>query len=65
MCRTYTAATGEFEADDRRRRRRELLPSFIAGERTIFVGVGSVDAHVELSHLGTDAVSSARTARRP
>jgi hypothetical protein len=52
---TYTAATGEFEStvdieDD------SFLPSFLLGERAIFVGVGTVDAQVEFSQLTKDAI---------
>ena len=53
---TYTAATGEFEATIDVESDVNYVPSFIAGERTIFVGVGSVDATVDFSNLGTDAV---------
>jgi hypothetical protein len=53
---TYTAATGEFSAmidveDDV-----SWVPSFVAGERTIFVGVGTVDATVDFGALSRDAV---------
>ena len=34
----------------------DILPSFIAGERTIFKAVGTVDATVDLSQLPADAV---------
>jgi len=54
---TYTAATGEFEATIDVEDDVNYVPSFIAGERTIFVGVGSVDATVDFSRLGTDAVT--------
>ncbi len=52
---TYTAATGEFEStvdieND------TFLPSFLAGERAIFVGVGSVDAQVDFDALTKDAI---------
>lgn len=33
-----------------------LLPSFVAGERTIFKAIGSIDATIDLSALGSDAV---------
>jgi hypothetical protein len=53
---TYTAATGEFEAtidieDDVR-----WVPSFIAGEHTIFIAVGTVDATIDFAELTRDAV---------
>jgi len=52
---TYTAATGEFEStvdieND------SWLPSFLDGERAIFVGVGTVDAQVDFSQLAKDAI---------
>jgi hypothetical protein len=52
---TYTAATGEFESTvdvetD------TILPSFLVGERAIFVGVGTVDAQVDFSQLTEDAI---------
>lgn len=53
---TYTAASGEFEATVDLEDDVDLVPSFIAGERTIFVGVGSVDARIDFSALGKDAV---------
>jgi hypothetical protein len=53
---TYTAATGEFEATVDIENDVDWVPSFIAGERTIFVGVGTVDATVDFSALAKDAV---------
>jgi len=53
---TFTAATGEFEATIDLENDVSFLPSFIAGERVIFVGVGSVDATVEFASLSRDAV---------
>jgi len=52
---TYTAATGEFEStvdieSD------SWLPSFLDGERAIFVGVGTVDAQVDFGQLTKDAI---------
>ena len=52
---TYTAATGEFEStvdieSD------SWLPSFVEGERAIFVGVGTVDAQVDFGDLTKDAI---------
>jgi hypothetical protein len=52
---TYTAATGEFEStvdieND------TILPSFLMGDRAIFVGVGTVDAQVDFSQLTKDAI---------
>lgn len=53
---TYTAATGEFQAMIDIERDVRFVPSFLAGERTIFVGIGTVDATVDFSGLGGDAV---------
>ena len=53
---TFTAATGEFEATVDIEHDVNLLPSFIAGERVIFVGVGTVDATVDFASLSKDAV---------
>ena len=46
---TFTAATGEFEATVDLEDDVSYVPSFIAGERTIFIGVGTVDAQVDFS----------------
>lgn len=53
---TFTAATGEFQATVDIENDVALLPSFIAGERVIFVGVGTVDATVDFAGLSKDAV---------
>lgn len=53
---TYTAATGEFEATVDIEDDVKWVPSFLAGERTIFIGVGTVDATVDFSTIGADAV---------
>jgi hypothetical protein len=54
---TYTAASGEFESTVDVEHDVNWLPSFLAGDRAIFVGVGSVDATVDFSKLGADAVN--------
>jgi hypothetical protein len=53
---TYTAATAEFSATVDIEEDVDLLPGFLAGERTIFVGVGSVDATVDFSAVSEDAI---------
>jgi hypothetical protein len=53
---TYTAATGEFEATVDIERDVNWLPSFVAGERAIFIGVGTVDAQVDFGALTKDAI---------
>jgi Protein of unknown function (DUF4230) len=52
----YTAATGEFQATVDVEDDVNYVPSFLAGERTIFVGVGTVAATVDFSRLPNDAV---------
>jgi len=54
---TYTAATGEFEATVDIEDDVDWVPSFVAGERTIFIGVGSVDAQVDFGAISEDAVA--------
>ena len=53
---TFTAATGQFEATVDVENDVKYVPSFIAGERVIFVGVGTVDAKVDFASLTKDAV---------
>ncbi len=53
---TFTAATGEFEATVDVENDVNYVPSFIAGERTIFIGVGTVDAQVDFASIDKDAV---------
>jgi hypothetical protein len=53
---TYTAATGEFESTVDIENDWNWLPSFLGGERAIFVGVGTVDAQVDFSQLTKDAI---------
>lgn len=52
----YRAATAQFELlldveEDAR-----FLPSFLKGERTVFVAAGSVDAYVDFAAMGADGV---------
>ncbi|MEI8002574.1 MAG: DUF4230 domain-containing protein [Actinomycetes bacterium] len=54
---SFTAATGEFESTVDIRTSVDPLPAFLAGEHTIFVGVGRVDAAVDFSGLASDAVT--------
>jgi len=53
---TYTAATGEFESTVDIENDWNWLPSFVGGERAIFVGVGTVDAQVDFGQLTKDAI---------
>jgi hypothetical protein len=52
----YHAAQGTFLVQVDLEDDVDVLPSFLAGERTIFKAVGTVDATVDLSKLPTDAV---------
>ena len=52
----FRAARGTFEVNVDVENDVNLVPSFIAGERTIFNAVGNVDANVDFSRLGDDAV---------
>jgi hypothetical protein len=53
----YHAATGEFQVIVDTEDTVRNLPRQIAGERTLFVAMGTVDAAVDLSGLGEDAVT--------
>jgi Protein of unknown function (DUF4230) len=52
----YHAATGEFEQLVDIENDVEWLPSAIAGDRVLFIGVGKVDAYVDFSQLDDDAL---------
>ncbi len=53
----YHAATGEFQVIVDTEDTVRNLPRQIAGERTLFVAMGTVDAAVDLSDLDEDAVT--------
>lgn len=53
----YRAATGSYQVIVDMEKDAKYLPSFIKGERTLFVAQGSVDAAVDFSHLGPEAVT--------
>jgi hypothetical protein len=53
----FHAATGEFQVIVDSEDTVRNLPRQIAGERTLFVAVGTVDAAVDFSNLGDDAVT--------
>lgn len=53
----YHAATGEFQVIVDAEETVRNLPRQIAGERTLFVAMGTVDAAVDLSNLDEDAVT--------
>jgi hypothetical protein len=52
----YHAAQGTFQVRIDVENDVDVVPSFIAGERTLFNATGTVDATVDFSKLGTDAV---------
>ena len=52
----FRAARGTFEVNIDVEHDVNLLPGFIAGDRTIFNAIGTVDANVDFSRLGADAV---------
>ncbi len=53
---TYSAAEGRYEQTIDVEDDVSILPSFLAGEHTVFLAQGSVDARVDFSGLATDAV---------
>ena len=54
----YEAATGNFQVIVDLEKDAAFLPTPIVGQRTLFVAVGSVNAYVDFSGLGNDAVSA-------
>jgi hypothetical protein len=52
----YKAATGNFQTIVDLEKDTPYVPSAIKGERTLFMAVGNVDAQVDFSKLGKDAV---------
>jgi hypothetical protein len=52
----YEAASGTFQVVVDISSGNSFLPSFLAGSDTMFVGVGTVGAYVDFSHLQGDAV---------
>jgi hypothetical protein len=52
----YSAAQGRYQQTIDVEDDVSILPSFIAGEHTVFLAQGSVDARVDFSSLATDAV---------
>jgi hypothetical protein len=53
---SYKAASGQFQIVADLEEDVKLVPSFLAGERTYMVAAGSVDAEVDFSSLGPEAV---------
>lgn len=54
---TYTAASGSFQVLVDSQDDVNLVPSFIAGKRTLLVATGTVDAEVDFSGLGVEGVT--------
>ena len=52
----YDAAGGSFQVIVDLETDTPFLPSEIVGQRTLFVAVGTVDAYVDFSRLGSDAI---------
>jgi Protein of unknown function (DUF4230) len=59
----YEAASGSFEVVVDLTRRTSLLPSFLAGRQTLFIGQGTDIAYVDFSQLKSQAIqmNAART----
>ncbi len=53
----YDAASGSYQVIVDLEKDAAFLPPAIAGQRTLFVAVGSVDSFVDFSRLGNDAVT--------
>jgi hypothetical protein len=60
----YRAATGEFQVIVDTEDQVRNLPLVIAGERTLFVASGTVDASVDFSNIGPEAVEVDRDRQR-
>lgn len=53
----YEAASGSFQVIVDLEKDAKFLPSAVRGNRTLFVGVGSVDAYVDFTRIGSGAVT--------
>src|SRR6185436_17027064 len=53
----YRAATGSYQGMVDVEKDAKYLPSFIKGERTLFLAQGSVDAAIDFADRGPDAVT--------
>lgn len=53
----YEAAAGNFQVIVDLEKDADFLPTAIVGQRTLFVAVGSVNAYVDFSGLGKDAIT--------
>jgi len=52
----YVAAEGNFQVIVDKQTSRDHIPDFLLNERTLFVGVGSVEAYVEFGQLSEGAI---------
>ncbi|SFF04129.1 Protein of unknown function [Actinacidiphila alni] len=52
----FEGASGNFEVVVDLEKDAKFLPSAVRGKRTLYVGAGSVDAYVDMGHVGADAV---------
>jgi len=59
----YRAATGQFQVIVDLEHRTRYVPTLLKGERTLFVAGGSVDAFVDFSQLGAEAVTVSQDRR--
>ncbi len=62
--REYRAATGHFQVIVDLEEDARFIPAVIKGERTLFVAAGNVDAGVDFSRIGADAVTVSEDRRR-
>lgn len=53
----YEAATGNFQVVVDLEKDAKFLPNAVRGQRTLFIGIGSVDAFVDFSHLSSGGVT--------
>jgi hypothetical protein len=53
----YVAAEGNFQVLVDLQENKKYIPDILFNERTLFVGVGSVDAYVDFSGLGAGAIT--------
>ena len=56
----YRAASGEFEQVVDLEKDVSWLPSALAGERVMFIGVGTVDSYVDFSNLDESAIEMSK-----
>jgi hypothetical protein len=52
----YVAAEGNFQVVVDKQTSRDNIPEFLLNERTLFVGVGSVEAYVDFGKIGDGAI---------